>query len=132
MSYSPQSRLLPAFFCAQRAVRRAWLPRACTVFLAAFFVSGPPAFAQGAVVQCGLVVPGHIAIYGGYGCILDGGVPNALARYTVETLPACNSTSVGLMVYVTDATSPTYNGALTGAGSVVVPAFCNGSSWVAA
>jgi len=53
-----------------------------------------------------------------------------LAPYTVATLPTCNTTLKGGMAYVTDATAPTYNGALTGGGSVVVPVFCNGSSWV--
>jgi len=31
---------------------------------------------------------------------------------------------------VSDATTPTYNGALTGGGAVYVPVFCNGSAWV--
>ena len=50
-------------------------------------------------------------------------------QYTVATLPACNATSKALLLVVTDATSPTYNGALTGGGAVVVPVLCNGSSW---
>jgi len=50
-----------------------------------------------------------------------------LKSYTVATLPTGNT---GDMAYVTDATSPTYLGALTGGGSVVCPVFFNGSIWV--
>lgn len=50
--------------------------------------------------------------------------------YTVSTLPANPGT--GARAYVTDATSPTYLGALTGGGSVVCPVFYNGSAWVSA
>ena len=49
--------------------------------------------------------------------------------YTVATLPAG---TVGMRAYVTDATAPTYNGALTGGGAVTVPVFYNGSAWVSA
>jgi len=49
--------------------------------------------------------------------------------YTVGTLPAGVT---GMRVYVTDATAPTYNGALTGGGAVTVPAFYNGAAWVSA
>ena len=56
-------------------------------------------------------------------------LPN-LVSYTVSTLPTCNSTTNKYaMAVVTDATSPTYNGALTGGGAVVVPVFCNGTAW---
>ena len=51
--------------------------------------------------------------------------------YTVATLPTCNTAAKGLNAYVTDATSPTYNGTLTGGGAVVVPVFCSGVSWTA-
>jgi len=49
--------------------------------------------------------------------------------YTVATLPAGVT---GARAYVTDATSPTYNGSLTGGGTVVVPVFYNGTAWVSA
>lgn len=52
-----------------------------------------------------------------------------LAGYTVATLPNCSSTRPGIMAYVTDATAPTYNGALVGGGAVTVPVFCNGTTW---
>lgn len=48
--------------------------------------------------------------------------------YTVATLP----TGVqGMRAYVTDATAPTFLGALTGGGAVKCPVFYNGSAWVA-
>jgi hypothetical protein len=47
--------------------------------------------------------------------------------YTVATLPAGTQ---GDMAYVTDATAPTYLGALTGGGAVVCPVFYNGTIWV--
>ena len=52
------------------------------------------------------------------------------AGYTVATLPAAGV--AGRRAYVTDATAPTYLGALTGGGSVVCPVFDNGSAWVSA
>lgn len=50
-----------------------------------------------------------------------------LKNYTVATLPTGTQ---GDTAYVTDATAPTYLGALTGGGSVVCPVFYNGTSWV--
>lgn len=49
--------------------------------------------------------------------------------YTVATLPAAGT--AGRRAYVTDATAPTFLGALTGGGSVVCPVFDNGTAWVA-
>ena len=49
--------------------------------------------------------------------------------FTVATLPAG---TVGDRAYVTDATTPTYNGALVGGGAVVVPVFRNATAWVSA
>jgi hypothetical protein len=49
--------------------------------------------------------------------------------YTIANLPTCNAANAGLQAYVTNATSPTYNAALTAGGAVVVPVFCNGSAW---
>jgi hypothetical protein len=53
--------------------------------------------------------------------------PVTLPGYTVATLPAG---TVGMTAYVTDATAPTYLGALTGGGAVVCPVFYNGSAWI--
>lgn len=49
--------------------------------------------------------------------------------YTVGTLPAGVT---GDRAYVTDATTPTYLGALTGGGAVVCPVFKNASAWISA
>jgi hypothetical protein len=57
------------------------------------------------------------------------GMGMQLARYTVETLPVCSSSTIGMLVYVTDAAAPTYNAPVSGGGSAVLPVFCNGSSW---
>lgn len=57
-----------------------------------------------------------------------------LKGYTVAGLAAahpCNAGAEGSMAYVTDATAPTYNGALTGGGAVKVPVFCDGANWTA-
>lgn len=54
-------------------------------------------------------------------------IPIRLMGYTVATLPAG---TVGDTAYVTDATAPTYLGALTGGGAVVAPVFYNGAAWV--
>jgi hypothetical protein len=49
--------------------------------------------------------------------------------YTVATLPT--GVSTGARAHVTDATSCTFMGALTGGGSTKCPVFYNGTSWVA-
>lgn len=49
--------------------------------------------------------------------------------FTVSTLPACTAANKGRQAQVSDATSPTYNGALAGGGGVSVPVYCNGSAW---
>lgn len=53
--------------------------------------------------------------------------PLNLKAYTVAGLPAG---TVGMVAYVSDATSPTYLGALTGGGAVKTPVFYNGTAWV--
>jgi hypothetical protein len=50
-----------------------------------------------------------------------------LKSYTVATLPTGTE---GDTAYVTDATSPTYLGSLTGGGTVKCPVFYNGTAWV--
>lgn len=50
-----------------------------------------------------------------------------IPAYTVATLP---TGAVGKIAYVTDATTPTYLGELTGGGAVVCPVFYNGTAWV--
>ena len=58
-----------------------------------------------------------------------------LNQYTVATLPACNSSTLGLLVYVTNASvapfSLTYNATVTSANpGGPLPVFCNGTAWV--
>lgn len=55
------------------------------------------------------------------------GRPAKLKNYTVATLPAGVE---GQVAYVTDATAPTYLGALVGGGAIKTPVFYNGSAWV--
>lgn len=66
-----------------------------------------------------VAIPGSLAV----------GTTVKTGGYTVGTLPAG---TVGMRAYVTDATAPTYNGALTGGGAVTVPVFYNGAAWVSA
>jgi hypothetical protein len=56
--------------------------------------------------------------------------PAILANYTVGTLPACSGFTYGFAA-VSDASSPTYNGTLTGGGTQLIPVFCNGTNWSA-
>lgn len=55
-------------------------------------------------------------------------LPVRLPAYTVGTLPAG---ALGDRACVTDATAPTFLGALVGAGAVKTPVFHNGTAWVA-
>lgn len=50
---------------------------------------------------------------------------------TVAGLPGCGAGTRGYLYAVTDASSPTYNGSVTGGGSTTIPVFCNGTSWTA-
>lgn len=59
------------------------------------------------------------------------GVPVQLPGTTVAALPSCVSATRGLMEYVTDASSPTYNATLTGGSTTVALAVCNGTAWTA-
>ncbi len=52
-----------------------------------------------------------------------------LPAYTVAGLPACNAGAQNSIAVVSDATAPTYNGALVGGGAVRTLAFCDGSAW---
>lgn len=61
----------------------------------------------------------------------QGQQPALLGQTIVANLPTCSAGTLGLMYAVSDATSPAYNATLTGGGSIAVPAFCNGTAWVA-
>ena len=63
------------------------------------------------------------------GAVFSGVGGFGLPVLTVATLPTCNTAAKGRALAVSDATSPTYNGALTGGGGVSVPVYCNGTSW---
>ena len=59
-------------------------------------------------------------------------IKNALPQgvFTVATLPtAAQGATAGDSAFVTDATAPTYNGALTGGGAIKVPVYFNGTAW---
>jgi len=80
------------------------------------------------VIGAGLIGRGsNTALIGGTSGVYTNG-PIVSAGYTVATLPAGVQ---GMRAFVTDATSPTFLGALTGGGAVVTPVFFNGSAWVA-
>lgn len=49
---------------------------------------------------------------------------------TVSALPTCSSTTKGFSTAVTDASSPTYLGTVTGGSSTYAPVICNGTNWV--
>lgn len=53
-----------------------------------------------------------------------------LGPQTVAQLPAAAAALKGARATVTDATTTTFLGALTGGGSNIVPVFCNGTAWV--
>lgn len=50
---------------------------------------------------------------------------------TVGALPACATGLKGVAYLVTDASSPTYGGTLTGSSTTLAIALCDGTNWVA-
>ncbi|WP_081082906.1 glycosyl hydrolase family 28-related protein [Burkholderia cepacia] len=72
-------------------------------------------------------LPNRFSVSGTTGTVTATG-PVKTAGYTVATLPAG---TIGMRAYVTDATSCTFMGSLTGGGSTVCPTFYNGTAWVA-
>ena len=60
---------------------------------------------------------------------ISGTTVRTSTAYTVATLPAAGT--AGRRAYVTDATAPTFLGALTGGGAVKCPVFDDGTAWVA-
>lgn len=53
------------------------------------------------------------------------------AQSAVSALPPCNSDLTGARYTVTDALRPAFLERLSGGGSVVAPAFCDGKAWLA-
>ena len=74
---------------------------------------------------------GDINLAPASGRLIHAEAPVRLPGYTVSTLPSCGVNQNGAMAFVTDASSPTYNGALTGGSGTTVPVFCNGIAWTA-
>ena len=72
---------------------------------------------------------GNVLAFAGATTAYTFDAPVRLKNYTVATLPAGTQ---GDRAYVTDATAPTYLGALVGGGAVVCPVFYNGTAWVSA
>jgi hypothetical protein len=92
-----------------------------------FFFTAAILFPSLAFAQCA-EVPGQ-----GYFCktlmTMSGGIELPPSS-TIANLPACNAAASGQMRMVSDATAPTYNGALTGGGAVVTMVLCNGTAWL--
>ncbi|HTV32757.1 MAG TPA: hypothetical protein VME69_06600 [Methylocella sp.] len=61
----------------------------------------------------------------------ENAVGTMLPSSTVANLPTCGTNFQYMLRAVTDATSPTYGGTLTGGGSTPALAMCVGSSWLA-
>lgn len=57
--------------------------------------------------------------------------PSVSADYHCGVAAACEAAQKGLSYSVSDAATPSYNGAVVGGGSNVIPVFCNGSTWTA-
>jgi hypothetical protein len=53
-----------------------------------------------------------------------------LTPVATSALPTCNAASKGAIRVVQDATTPTYNGALTGGSNVTVMVLCSGTAWL--
>ena len=53
------------------------------------------------------------------------------AKTTVAALPTCNTAAKGYTYEVTDASSPTYGGTLTGSSTTFALAICDGTNWTA-
>ena len=79
------------------------------------------------LVQSPATFNGAVTLAGG----ATASLPIKLPVYTVANLPTCNAAALGSMAAVSDATAPTYNGALTGGGTVPIPVFCRGDVWLA-
>lgn len=54
------------------------------------------------------------------------------ATTVVGSLPACATATKGYLYIVTDASSPTFGGTLTGGSTTMTLALCNGTNWVGA
>ena len=102
--------------------------------IAACLIAGG-ALAQQSVQQSGGWVQGHVPTYVGTStnpAVIDSGLtPGSPLVTIVASLPTCQSSNKGQLYVVTDASSPTYNGTLTGGSTTTALALCNGSTWAA-
>lgn len=57
-------------------------------------------------------------------------IPNFLYSAAGTALPTCNTASKGTSLYVSDATSPTFQGTYASGGAVATAVLCNGTNWV--
>lgn len=53
-----------------------------------------------------------------------------LIPIVTSALPTCNTAAKGMTAVVTDATTPTYRGTLTGGSTAVTHVLCTGSAWI--
>lgn len=106
------------------------------LILAAVLIAGG-ALAQSTMTQGGSWTAGNVPkysanTYSGQPLLVDSGLPPGSPNVTVvASLPTCSSGTKGLVYVVTDASSPTWGGVLTGSSTTTTIALCNGSSWVA-
>ncbi len=56
--------------------------------------------------------------------------PVLLKVYTVATLPTATTALKGAVAAVSDATTPTYRGTLTGGSTAVCMVICTGAAWL--
>ena len=104
----------------------------CTLLCAGGFAMAQQTMLQGPTWVVGDVPTYSAQNVNGNPLMVDSGLtPGSPLLAIVSTLPACSSTNKGQLYVVTDATSPTYGGALTGGSSTTALALCNGVSWVA-
>lgn len=79
-------------------------------FGAAFLLSGPLAFGQGAVQQCGLVIPGNAAQWLRNGCIADSGVPVSFIKSLLPFVPGSITTTLNMTGQLTQSRITTWAG----------------------
>lgn len=59
------------------------------------------------------------------------GVPSfGQPQTTVNSLPACNTSTNGTIFTVTNALAPTLAGIVIGGGAITILVHCNGTNWV--
>jgi hypothetical protein len=95
---------------------------------------GPPNFINAPIITNSSIPITTQFVFDGtnYQCILNCAVrPPQLYSAAGTALPTCNSSSNGVQLEVSDATSPTYMGAYTSGGAITAAVICsyNGSAY---